>query len=210
MTELLKTVKLPEPHCCDPTSEWATAELLQQIPLQQGDVILEPCCGDNAIAKVLKDFSSRLHVFTNDLDTHKPADFHLDMTLLDSWKLIESITGGFDWVIGNPPLSSTPFPGKKRGNPVGHFFLEMGYQHARKGVVFLLRKSFTEPVSYRRQWLQAHSHEQFLELRLERITFRSKGRSNQIACDWYGWQHGHTGGFIPDYVWRSGSHTTDI
>lgn len=210
MTELLKTVKLPESLCSDPTAEWATAELLQQLPLEPGDVILEPCSGDNAIAKVLKSFSNRLHVFTNDVDIRLQADFHFDMTLGESWQLVEHMTGGFDWVIGSPPLSSAPIPGKKRGNPIGHLFMEYGYRYARKGVVFLLRKSFTEPVSYRRQWLQNHSHEQFLELRLERINFRSKGRSSQIACDWYGWRHGHTGGLIPEYIWRPGSHTTDL
>jgi hypothetical protein len=23
-----------------------------------------------------------------------------------------------------------------------------------------------------------------------------------VACDWYGWQHGHSGGFIPEYISR--------
>lgn len=210
MKNLLKSVKLPEPVCCDPNAEWATAQLLQKMPLEPGDVILEPCCGDSAIAKVIKNCSHQLHVFTNDIDDRQPADFHLDMTQPESWKLIERMTGGFDWVIGSPPLASEPFPGKKRGNPIGHLFLGYGYMYARKGIVFLLRKSFTEPVSYRRQWLQSHSHEQFLELRLERITLRTKGRSNQIACDWYGWKHGHTGGFVPEYIWRAGSQIADF
>lgn len=203
MTEQLKAIKPPRPFCFYPTIEWATAELLQRLPLEHGDVILEPASGDNSLAKVLKDYSSQLYIFTNDIDPEQSADFHFDMTLQESWKWIESSTGGFDWVIGNPPFHSAPPRGKNRGKPIAHLFLQLGYQYARKGVVLLLRKSFTEPVTYRRHWLQTYTDEQFLELRLERISFRDDGRRDDAACDWYGWLHGHTGGFIPEYIWRS-------
>lgn len=202
MTEQIKGVKPPHTLSFYPTPEWATAALLPKLPLEHGDVILDPACGDSAIAKVLQDFSNRLYVFTNDVDPNQPADFHYNMTLRESWKWIERTTGGFDWVIGNPPFCSAPSTGKKRGRPIVHQFVQMGYQYARKGVVFLLRKSFTEPVSYRRLWLQTYSQEQFLELRLEPIHFICNRKRDEIACDWYGWRHGHTGGFVPEYIWR--------
>jgi hypothetical protein len=202
MNKQFKAVKHPRSLGFSPTPEWATAELLPRLPLENGDVILDPCCGDNAIAKVVKDFSNRIHVFTNDVDADQLADFHFDMSLRESWKWIERSTGGFDWVIGNPPFTADPVFGKKIGKPIVHLFVQLGYQYARKGVIFLLKKSFTEPVSYRRSWLQTYSHEQFLELRLERINFKNKGRSELVACDWYGWQHGHTEGLVPEYIWR--------
>lgn len=202
MAKQLMTVKPPRPISFYPTREWATVELLQRMPLEHGDVILEPACGDSAIAQVMKDFSNHIHVFTNDIDPDRQADFHYDMTLRESWKWIERSTGGFDWVIGNPPFSSIPPYGKKRGKPIVHLFVQLAYQYARKGVIFLLGKSFTEPVSYRKVWLQTYTPEQFLELRLERIQFKDDDRSNEVACDWYGWQHGHSGGFIPEYVSR--------
>jgi hypothetical protein len=203
MTERLKNIKPPRTLGLYPTPEWATAELLQRLPLESGDVILDPASGDSAIAKVIKEFSSRLCVVTNDIDSHRQADFHLDMTLRESWKWIERSTGGFDWAIGNPPLHSAPPPGEKTGRPIVDFFVQMGYQHARKGIVFLLRKSFTEPVGNRRVWLQTSTHEQFLELRLEPIRFKGKRRSAESARDWYGWRHGHTGGFVPEYIWST-------
>ena len=208
MTEQIKTINSPRSLCFYPTVEWATAELLPRLPLEHGDVILDPASGENAIAKVIKDFSNRIHVFSNDIDSHQPADFHFDMTLRESWKWIERSTGGFDWVIGNPPFTSAPPPGKRRGKPIVHLFVQMGYQYARKGVIFLLSKSFTEPVKDRRSWLQTYSHEQFLELRLERIrtSYDAYGKkissTDEVACDWYGWQHGHSGGFVPEYIWR--------
>ncbi|HEY9873633.1 MAG TPA: Eco57I restriction-modification methylase domain-containing protein [Candidatus Obscuribacterales bacterium] len=202
MNEQLQAVNPPGSLSLYPTPEWATAELLKRLPIEHGDVILDPASGDNAIAKVIKDFSNRVHVFTNDIDPNKPTDFHFDMALRESWKWIDRSTGGFDWVIGNPPFTSAVPPGKKRGKPIIHLFIQMGYQYARKGVVFLLSKSFTEPVSYRRSWLQTYSHEQFMELRLERIRFRCDRRNDEVACDWYGWQHGHSGGFVPEYIWR--------
>lgn len=205
MNRHLSALKTPKTLSFSPTPEWATTELLPRLPLEHGDVILDPACGDNAIAKVVRDFSNQIYVFTNDIDPDNQADFHFDMTLRESWKWIERSTGGFDWVIGNPPFSSEPSPGKKLGKPIVHDFLQLGYQYARKGVVFLLKKSFTEPVSYRRVWLQTHSHEQFLELRLERLNFKGEegSLSDQVACDWYGWMHGHSEGFIPEYIWRT-------
>lgn len=196
-------VKNQKSLCFFPTREWATMELLERLPLKHGDVILEPACSDNAIAQVIKDFSDRIQVFTNDLNSECQADFHYDMTLRESWKWIERSTGGFDWVIGNPPFFSSPAPGKKRGKPIVHQFVQLGYQYARKGVIFLLNKSFTEPVSYRRMWLQTYSSEQFLELRLERLHLGTEEKSSEVVCDWYGWKHGHTGGFVPEYISRS-------
>lgn len=204
MKEQLKAIKPKGTLCFYPTREWATAELLPRLPLEYGDVILDPTSGDNAIADVVRDFSSQIYVFTNDIDPDKPADFHYDMTLRESWKWIERSTGGFDWAIGAPPFSSEPAPGKKLGKPIVHLFLQLGYQYARKGIIFLLKKSFTEPASYRRNWLQTYSHEQFLELRLERLSCNCNTRSDAVSCDWYGWQHGHSGGFVPEYISRSG------
>lgn len=202
MTEQLRVVR-PSGHLWFyPTPEWATAELLPRLPLENGDVILEPCAQDNAIAKVIKDFSNNIQVFTNDIDAQQQADFHFDMTLHQSWQSIVSMTGGFDWVIGNPPFFSDPLPGGKRGKPIVHIIVQLAYQYARKGVVFLLKKSFTEPVSYRRSWLSTHSREQFLELRLQRIRFNNDLKRDEVACDWYGWQHGHPGGFVPEYIYK--------
>jgi hypothetical protein len=186
------------------TPEWSTAELLQRLPLERGDLILDPACGEQSIAKVVKDFSNQIYIFTNDVNGDRPADFHFDMTRRESWQAIELCTGGFDWVIGHPPFWADSSDGKKIGKPIVHRFLEIGYQFAKKGVVFLLKKSFTEPVGYRRSWLQAYRQEQFLELRLEPISFNCTCRPDGVACDWYGWKHGHTGGLVPEYVWMLG------
>ncbi len=206
MTQLIQQLHLRQPYRwfnSYPSPEWATAELLPRLPLELGDVILDPASGNNAIAKVIQDFSNQIYVFTNDIDPHQCSDFHFDMTLEASWQWLEYATGGFDWVISYPPCYQYLVPGKKSRKSIIHLFVKMAYKYAAKGVIFLMRKSLTEPIGDRRSWLQEYRQEQFLELRLERIRFFNeyKNKYDDLTCDWYGWQHGHQGGFVPEYIW---------
>lgn len=202
--EQIKKIQPRRPTCCYPTPEWATAELLQRLPLERGDVILDPACGRGAIAQGLNHTRHGISVWTNDIDPDRLADFHYDMTLRESWKWIERATGGFDWVISNPPFCSKPLaaPSPRHSHRSLELFLQLGYRYARKGVVFLLDRTLVEPERDRRLGWQNYRHEQFLELRLERIRFADRGRQRLVGCNWYGWRHGHREGFVPQSIWN--------
>ena len=92
--------------------------------LQLKGRILEPCAGDGAIAALIPGcVTNELH--PKDFTT----DWQLDASNPQSWLEF----GAVDWVITNPPFSlATPI-------------IALALQHARVGVVMLLRITWLEP-----------------------------------------------------------------
>ncbi len=113
------------------TPPWQTQALLRRV--QIAGTVLECCVGDGSLAKQL----SHCQVITNDIDTNRLADFHLDATAADSWQKFPAC----DWVVTNPPFNCAM--------PI----LKLAHEHARFGVVMLLRLSFLEPTILRGPWL---------------------------------------------------------
>lgn len=165
-----------------PTPAWATRSLLAHerdiwVP---GTVVLECCSGRDDITTVLRRYGCL--VVTNDLDPAQPAQWHRDAAEPSYWRSDASGESGVDWVVTNPPFN-VAFP-----------ILIQAYDAARRGVAFLLRKTFLEPTDERGMWLSKHPPSRMIGL--PRHNFRGDGGSDSVSCDWYVWVK-HTGGYPP-------------
>lgn len=116
-----------------PTASALTEQLLAHVAVK--GLVLEPCAGDGAIARVLRRY--RLGVETCDIDAGHTPDHVLDMTRIQSWQRFSP-----DWVITNPPFSAAPQ------------ILPLALERAHAGVAFLLRLTYLEPAGNRADWLQ--------------------------------------------------------
>ncbi|OYD86759.1 hypothetical protein CDG77_33240 [Nostoc sp. 'Peltigera membranacea cyanobiont' 213] len=143
---------------------WFTTELLRHVPLS--GVIGEPCVGHRAIASLLSVWPYTKQMWTNDIDPHKSADYHLDATLSDSWDSLPEC----DWICTNPPYSEFAAP-----------IIKNAYQKARIGVAAFLLTSFLEPCDDRADFLQQHPPS--LVLILPRFCFRKDKKGKRWATD---------------------------
>jgi hypothetical protein len=143
---------------------WFTTELLRHVPLS--GVIGEPCVGHGAIASLLSVWPYTKQMWTNDIDPHKSADYHLDATLSDSWDSLPEC----DWICTNPPYSEFAAP-----------IIKNAYQKARIGVAAFLLTSFLEPCDDRADFLQQHPPS--LVLILPRFCFRKDKKGKRWATD---------------------------
>ena len=114
---------------------WFVTHLPNYLTLD--GVIGEPCCGAGNLSNILPHFKNVTSVWTNDIDYKVKADFHFDAASSRSWLHFPET----DWVVTNPPFNQA-FDILKNA----HFF-------AKKGVVFFLRHSFSEPTNQRGSWL---------------------------------------------------------
>ncbi|MBD2535953.1 hypothetical protein H6G97_44160 [Nostoc flagelliforme FACHB-838] len=143
---------------------WFTTELLRHVPLS--GVIGEPCVGDGAIASLLQAWPYTERIWTNDIDADKPADYHLDATLSQSWDSLPEC----DWICTNPPYSEFAAP-----------IIKNAFAKARVGVAAFLLTSFLEPCDDRADFLQQHPPS--LVLILPRFCFRKDKRGSRWATD---------------------------
>jgi hypothetical protein len=143
---------------------WFTTELLRHVPLS--GVIGEPCVGHGAIASLLQEWPHTKQMWTNDIDPHKAADYHLDATLSESWAKFPDC----DWICTNPPYSEFAAP-----------IIKNAYQKARIGVTAFLLTSFLEPCDDRADFLQQHPPS--LVLILPRFCFRKDKKGKRWATD---------------------------
>lgn len=105
-------------------------------------------------------------MWTNDIDPHKAADYHLDATLSKSWANFPDC----DWICTNPPYSEFAAP-----------IIKNAYQKARVGVAAFLLTSFLEPCDDRADFLQQHPPS--LVLILPRFCFRKDKKGKRWATD---------------------------
>ncbi|MBD2565725.1 MULTISPECIES: hypothetical protein [Nostoc] len=143
---------------------WFTTELLRHVRLS--GVIGEPCVGHGAIATLLSVWPYTKQMWTNDIDPHKAADYHLDATLSESWTKFPDC----DWICTNPPFSEFAAP-----------IIRNAYQKARVGVAAFLLTSFLEPCDDRANFLQQHPPS--LVLILPRFCFRKDKKGKRWATD---------------------------
>lgn len=159
------------------TPPWLTLLALANVPLS--GKILEPCVGHKAITSILR--VAGLEVATNDIDPAKPADFHLDATLPESWADFPAA----DWVITNPPYADMSAP-----------IVQNAYAHATKGIVMVLRQNWAEACEDRREFLAAHPPTTLISV--PRYCYR-KGKNENWSTDqcptWiYVWDKSSTSG----------------
>lgn len=148
------------------TPEWVTRALLKHEPIQ--GKVLEPCCGDGAIARVLRP-QPGIEVTQSDItmaDIFMPRDATTDQF----WNWYQ----GYDWVVTNPPFS------------VAHEIVPRAFESARVGIAMLLRLSYLEPAKGRGEWLESHtlSHQIVVG---PRIKFAGKG-CDTITVAWLIWR----------------------
>lgn len=146
-----------------PTEESLTRELLDRHKNIWGN-ILEPCCGQGHITKVLNKLFEGC-VTEADLTRGK------DATDPNFWTQQERP----DWVITNPPFSQA------------EKIIPLAYDHARVGIVMLLRLTYLEPTKGRAQWLQEHPISRLIVFN-PRPRFRSdtKGQDS-VTVAWFVW-----------------------
>ncbi len=166
------------------TPAWMTRSLLHFHPALRGSSVLECCSGRDAITRVLRD-EGRCTVFTNDFDSRHPAEMHFDATQAAYWN---EHAARADYVITNPPFKLA-FP-----------ILQHAAEHADKGVILLVRKTFLEPTQDRGPWLMEFPPDRMIGQ--PRYSFRGSG-SDSVSCDWYLWLRERIAGlppFVIDHV----------
>lgn len=166
------------------TPEWMTRALMHWMPSINGSAVLECCAGRGAIANLLRrEFNCR--VVKIDVDARHPDLYReRDMTLAASWADIDEMFEP-DWIITNPPFKAA------------HAILQHAIEHARIGVAFLLRKTFTEPTEARGPWLMAHPPVRVIGL--PRANFRGKG-TDSVPADWFIWLRDPAAFLIPPFI----------
>lgn len=131
--------------------------------------ILEPCCGDGAIASPLREYLEQMGceytLETNDIEKDKGDYCKPVIELLKEEK-------EWDWIISNPPFNQA------------HEILPKCFEKSRKGMIMLLRISYLEPCKNRRDWLR--ENKPCLLLFTKRVSFTGKG-SDSATTAWIGW-----------------------
>ena len=147
------------------TPTFAVDTLLKHVSLNSQHII-ECCSGNGEISDILK--TEGFRVTTNDLDDHKPADYHFRADDPRKWPDEQ-----FDFVITNPPFSSA------------YSIITTAYGKARLGMAMLLRLSFLEPTFDRQEWLGKNPPN--LLLVLPRISFTGDGKTDSVTVAWMVW-----------------------
>ncbi len=129
-TEIIEPEQMVTKHPLNfyESPSWFTTELVRHVKLF--GTIGEPCVGHRAIASLLQVWPYTLSIWTNDIDTKKPADYHLDAIDSKSWQIFPEC----DWICTNPPYSDSAAP-----------IIKNAFQKARVGVAAFLLTSFLEP-----------------------------------------------------------------
>ena len=150
-------------HDYYPTPGKAVLTLIKHCPsLADERLALEPCCGDGAIANVLKARFDK--VMTTDIDDRWIVDQIADARYL-------KVAPGTA-VITNPPFN--------QALEIVTNFVEQGVKCA-----FLLRLSFLEPTKDRGSFLKYHPPAGLISI--PRISFTGDGKTDSVSCGWLLW-----------------------
>lgn len=125
------------PHDFYETPDWLPLAILDHANIE--GTIGEPCAGYNAIADVFK--MAGFNVWTNDLDTQKPADYHGNAADPEYMATLPDA----DWLITNPPYKDLSAP-----------IVANAFSKAKKGIVMVLKMNWWEVCKDRVQFLKDH------------------------------------------------------
>lgn len=154
-----------------PTPETITAAFLDRIGVQDMNVF-EPCVGQGHMSNVLKKFAKGMH--TNDLNPDVFADYHLDATKEESWKIFTD-KQDIDFVVTNPPDSKA------------YEILKNALAYSEVGVAMYLRLSFLEPCRDRAGFLSSNPPKGLLVM--PRVSFTGDGKTDSMTRAWMIWTH---------------------
>lgn len=157
-----------------PTPAWMTMALLKRVHVFD---VLEPCAGEGAIVDALRANSVTI-VATNDIDPARPAQFHLDATLRESWMA----------------LSPPPYDGTRPYWGVTNLPFNLADLIVPLAVEFLpafatiLRLSWLEPTHARAQFLAENPPTRVVVL--PRHDWRGDGQTDSVTSAWFVWDSG--------------------
>lgn len=137
--------------------------------------VYEPCAGKLAISDVFVQVGCK--VTTADIDPTMKVDHILDATREHPAQL------KIDWVITNPPFNQAI-------HILKHFHPMMLTGRIAKGIGFLLRLSFLEPVEDRSEFLKANPPSKLIVL--PRTSFTEDGKTDSVTCAWMVWEREHS------------------
>lgn len=162
-----------------PTPPWGTRVLCEQlIKPNSTDTILEPACGEGAMAETLKEYTA--NVTASDI---------FDYGYGDVADYLNTDMPNYDWVITNPPFK------------LAKEFIHKAMSHSNKGVAMILRIAFLEGIQ-RYNELFSSTPPTKVGVFSERIPM-VKGRLDKSAGSatcyaWFVWEQGKTG---TELVW---------
>lgn len=158
-----------------------TQALLAAVPELRGAFLLDPCCGDGMMSRLLMEARRFEQVRLNDINPAITiAASHLDAADLALYQPAPDV------VVSNPPF--------RRAGPIAKRALD----HTRRGVALFLRLSFLE-VAKGREWLTDIPPTKLIPY--ERLSFTEDGRTDSVICAWFIWLRGADG------QWQRGSIT---
>lgn len=144
-----------------------TTTLLNYLPLRD-QLILEPCCGDKHISKLLEKHHNT--VVSTDISYGEEYD-------ASNYKYWEG-KYRYDYVVTNPPYNKE----------VMQNIIDFSWQHARKGIAMLLRLSYLEPVKNRANFLRDNPLHHLLIFGQPRPGFRTDTTGTDcMTTAWFVW-----------------------
>lgn len=155
------------------TSKEAVDELVEHYlkSIFTSDVqILEPCCGDGAIAKALGGRGYR-NVWCNDLDPARAGHTHLDARTHDFARPVPGFVP-VNAVVTNPPFNQA-------------FDILKNLHPQVPAIALLLRLTFLEPTKDRGPWLAKYPPNKLIVL--PRHSFTGDGKTDSVTCAWMIW-----------------------
>lgn len=157
-----------------PTPAWMTRALIKRVhPFD----VLEPCSGENAITDVLTAHGAS--VVTNDLDTSRPSNFHLDMTKRFSWELLTYpfMEKRIYWGVTNVPFD------------LADVIVPLAVEHLQCFAT-ILRLSWLEPTRARQIFLKEHPP--CTVIVMPRWDFKGRGQTDSVTSAWFIWEQGRS------------------
>jgi hypothetical protein len=134
-------------------------------------IVIEPCAGDGAIVKPLRELGAR--VWANDIvDRGFPLDSQLDATRRDFWAMVDEHFCEPIVAITNLPFN-TALP-----------ILEQAVRFCCV-VCTILRRTFDEPTEERNEWLAANPTAG--QIVMPRYQYRRNGSTDSTTTAWFIW-----------------------
>lgn len=173
------------------TPDLPTQALLRQFLQIQGTRFVDPCCGDQRMARALVAAGRCPAVRTNDADVRLEADTHLDACAPAVW------ASRPEWCVTNPPFDTA--------GDIAWTALE----NCSMGVAILVRCTWLEPCGPSpraprgdRRWLVRRPPTAVLVL--PRVSFRADGNTDSAGVWWVVWGPVPRGVFVVDGLEQQG------
>jgi hypothetical protein len=134
------------------TEQGLVLELLKYLDLTKYKTILEPCVGDGHIRDVVQHKYPHLQYTTNDIDTTKEADYHVDASIHSDIYHTQEKRGDLYWIEPRYwDCCITNFPYNVQDQ-----ILPLVWEHVEL-LAFILRLTWLEPTKTRAQFLQENA-----------------------------------------------------